>query len=187
MQTYITLLRGINVSGQKMIKMNNLLALFHSLNFKNAKTYVQSGNVVFQAENQNTAYLEEQIATAISKEFKFSVPVLVKDQSEWLWILQNNPFVNERNEDTTKLHVTLLAGEPEPDRITKIDASQYLPDEFRTAGNVIYLLCPNGYGRTKLHNNFFESKFKVTATTRNWKTVQELNYLTHSVAKTGES
>ncbi|MDQ3292415.1 MAG: DUF1697 domain-containing protein [Bacteroidota bacterium] len=113
MQTYIALLRGINVSGQKMIKMSDLLDLFKGLDFKNAKTYLQSGNVVFEAESQDTTHLEEQIATTITNKFKFSVPVLVKDQAEWLRILQNNPFINERNEDISKLHVTLLAAEPD--------------------------------------------------------------------------
>ncbi|MDQ4141433.1 MAG: DUF1697 domain-containing protein [Bacteroidota bacterium] len=186
MQTYFALLRGINVSGQKMMKMSDLLDLFKGLHFKNARTYVQSGNVVFQAENQNIASLQEQIATAITEKFQFSVPVLVKNQTEWSWILQNNPFVNERNEDSTKLHVTLLAGEPNAAIIAKIDPAQYVPDEFRIVGNIIYLYCPNGYGRTKLHNNFFESKFKLAATTRNWKTVQELNHLAEAIAAAGE-
>ncbi len=177
MQTYIALLRGINVSVQKMMKMPDLLDLFKSLNFRNIKTYVQSGNVVFKAESKDIPYLEAQITSAITEKFKFSVPVLVKNQSEWLWILQNNPFVNERNEDISKLHVTILAGTPDLTRLAKIDPAQYVPDEFKIVENSIYLFCPNGYGRTKLHNNFFESKFKLAATTRNWKTMQELNYL----------
>jgi len=181
MQTYIALLRGINVSGQKMMKMPELIALFQNLGFTNVKTYVQSGNVVFQAESQDTVSLEEQIATAITEKFKFSVPVLVKNLLEWQSILENNSFVNERNEDNTKLHVTLVAGEPDMDRIAKINPTQYLPDEFRIIGNTIYLLCPNGYGRTKLHNIFFESKLKLNATTRNWKTMQELQQLAETL------
>ncbi len=182
MQTYIALLRGINVSGQKMMKMTDLLALFQSLNFKNSKTYVQSGNVVFQAESQDTTFLETQIASAITERFKFTVPVLVKNQTEWLQILQNNPFVTERPEDTSKLHVTILGGSPDLARVAQIDPTQYVPDEFRIVDNNIYLFCPNGYGRTKLHNNFFESKFKLTATTRNWKTMQELNHMAEAIA-----
>ncbi|MDQ3292416.1 MAG: hypothetical protein M3Q05_14110 [Bacteroidota bacterium] len=61
--------------------------------------------------------------------------------------------------------------------MAKIDPAQYNPDEFKIVGNTVYLFCPNGYGRTKLHNNFFESKCKLTATTRNWKTMQELYHL----------
>ncbi|QMU30927.1 DUF1697 domain-containing protein [Adhaeribacter radiodurans] len=181
MQTYIALLRGINVSGQKMMKMPELLALFQSLNLKNVKTYVQSGNVVFQTEKQGATNLEEQIARAITEKFQFSVPVLVKDQTEWERVLQNNPFIINQDEDTSKLHVTLLASEPTPDRVAKINPALYLPDEFRIVKNTIYLSCPNGYGRTKLHNNFFESKLKVNATTRNWKTMQALMNLVESI------
>ncbi len=177
MQTYIALLRGINVSAQKMMKMTELLALCQGLGFANVKTYIQSGNVVFQTENLDIPEIERLIADKITEEFKFTVPVLVKNTTEWLGILQNNPFVNERREDPTKLHVTLLAGEPDPTRLATIAPALYAPDEFRVVENVIYLFCPNGYGRTKLHNNFFESKLKLNATTRNWKTMQELMHL----------
>ena len=99
---------------------------------------------------------------------------MVKELDEIKTVLKNNPFVNKRKEDIIKLHVTFLSQEPATDNIDKINKAQYLPDEFTLDGKNIYLFCPNGYGNTKLNNNFFENKLKVVATTRNWKTVNEL-------------
>ena len=174
MKTYIAILRGINVSGHKMIKMEALRAMFETLNFKNTTTYIQSGNVVFQSKETNIDKIEMKVAKKIKEEFGFVVPVMVKELDEIKTVLKNNPFVNKRKEDITKLHVTFLSGESEKAAINKIKEGQYVPDEFILNGKTIYLFCPNGYGNTKLNNNFFENKLKVVATTRNWKTVNEL-------------
>lgn len=174
MKTYIAILRGINVSGHKMIKMEALRKMFEELNFKSVKTYIQSGNVVFQSKEINSDKIEKKIAKKIKEEFSIEVPVMVKELDELKTVLKNNPFVNKRKENITKLHITFLNREPEKAAIDKIKEGQYIPDEFILAGKTVYLFCPNGYGNTKLNNNFFENKLKVVATTRNWKTVNEL-------------
>jgi len=174
MQTYISMLRGINVSGHKIIKMDALRKMYADLNFKNVKTYIQSGNVIFQDKKTKHEELEKKIAEKISDEFGFEVPVLVKDLDELTTVLKNNPLVNKRNEDITKLHVTFLSQEPEQANIDKIKNGQYASDEFILIGKTVYLFCPNGYGKTKLSNTFFENKLKIIATTRNWKTINEL-------------
>lgn len=174
MHSYIAILRGINVSGQKMIKMEALRQLFENLGFAKVKTYIQSGNVVFLSDQPSPADLEKQISTHILAQFGYQVPVLVIEKTVWESVFKNNPFVNQRNEDIGKLHVTFLAANPAPAQVDKIKDMAYPPDEFILAGNAVYLFCPNGYGNTKLSNTFFENKLKVSATTRNWKTVQEL-------------
>jgi uncharacterized protein (DUF1697 family) len=174
MQTYIAILRGINVSGHKLIKMDALRKLFDDMGFKNTKTYIQSGNVVFQIKETKPKDLEKKIASSILKEFGFEVPVLVKEADELEVVLKNNPFINKRKEDVTKLHVTFLSDESEKALIDKIKEGAYASDEFIIAGKTVYLFCPKGYGNTKLSNTFFENKLKVTATTRNWKTINEL-------------
>jgi uncharacterized protein (DUF1697 family) len=174
MQAYIAILRGINVSGHKLIKMEALRKLFDEMSFKSTKTYIQSGNVVFKAKQAKVQDLEKKIAGAIQKEFGFEVSVLVKEAKELETALKNNPFINKRKEDVTKLHVTFLSTEPEKALIEKIKEGNYGADEFITTGKTVYLFCPTGYGNTKLSNTFFESKLKVTATTRNWKTINEL-------------
>ncbi len=186
MQTYISILRGINVSGQKMIKMEELATLYKSLHFENVKTYIQSGNVVFQANQTDVHDLAKQIEERISERFGFQVPVMVKEKNEIASVLQNNPFIKSK-EDVSRLHVTFLSNEPNQTNIDKIKQAQYEPDEYFILGSVVYLFCPNGYGNTKLTNNFFENKLKVTATTRNWKTVNELMNMANTLPDTSSS
>ena len=168
--TYITILRGINLGSHNVIKMEALRKVFAAAGFGNVRTYIQSGNVVFEAEATNTSELAAQVSTIILNEFGFQVPVLVLTQSEWAQIVAENPFLPEFAEDTKSLHITFLAALPDVSNIARIEAEKYLPDRFSVIGKAVYLYCPNGYGNTKLHNAFFENKLKVAATTRNWKT-----------------
>ena len=174
MQIYIALLRGINVSGQKLIRMIELKALFESLNFKNVSTYIQSGNIIFSKSNSDPQTLETEISQQIAIKFGFDVPVTVKTMSEWRIIQQGNPYLNIPSVDQKYLHLTLLSETPEPINIQKIKELNFEPDQFKLINSNIYLFCPGGYGNTKLSNNFFESKLKVKATTRNWNTVNQL-------------
>jgi len=174
MNKYIVLLRGINVSGHKPVKMDSLSKMMQDLNFKKVKTYIQSGNVVFETDEENTYKLEKRISDRILKIFGFVVPVLVLDLDEMLEINKNNPFIQKRKEDTSKLYVTFLSAAPSPSVVAEINKINYKPDEFVFKGRAVYLFCPGSYGNTKLNNNFFENKLKLPATTRNWKTIGAL-------------
>ncbi|OFX24347.1 MAG: hypothetical protein A2041_09765 [Bacteroidetes bacterium GWA2_31_9b] len=182
MKTYISILRGINVSGQKLIKMDALRQMYSDLGFKNIHSYIQSGNIIFQAQKIKHEYLEKKITEKIVADFGFNVPVIVMEFDYLSMVLKNNPFVVERTEDITKLYVTFLSHEPVQANIDKINIGQFLPDEFILKGKTIYLFCPNGYGKTKLTNSFFENKFKVVATTRNWNTINELYKISEKVS-----
>ncbi len=174
MQKYISILRGINVGGHKMIKMDVLRKMYEALDFSDIKTYIQSGNVIFACKKTNCTYLENKIAENIVKTFGFDVPVMVKEVQDIAIILQNNPFVKDRNEDEKALHVTFLSEIPDTEAVEKIKNATYDGDEFVIVEKTVYLYCVNSYHKTKLSNNFFEKKLNVTATTRNWKTVNEL-------------
>jgi uncharacterized protein (DUF1697 family) len=173
MHTYISLLRGINVSGQKKILMKDLAALYATLGFTNINTYLQSGNVVFQCDDTEKAAISIKIQQKIHEKYGFEVPTLILDVATLQNAIKNNPFTD----NTDQLYLTFLADIPTQTNQKKIQADAYLPDKYEIIGHIIYILCPNGYGNTKLSNNFFENKLKVTATTRNWKTVNALmNY-----------
>jgi len=174
MAIFISLLRGINVSGQKKMLMADLKALYEELNFSAISTYIQSGNVVFSAENENKAEIAAQIEAKIAEKYGFKVPVLIRTASD-LEKIQNYPiFMKEKIDNPHSIYFTFLSAEPSQTHQDKIVATNYLPDEYKIEGREIYLFCPNGYGNTKLSNSFFESKLKVIATTRNWKTLNVL-------------
>lgn len=174
MTTYISILRGINVSGQKLIKMDALKKMYQQLNFENIQTYVQSGNVIFSGKEEAPKILENLISSQIEEEFGFKVPVIVLDVKALKAIIENNPFINEGLKETAFLHITFLADIPADFDKEKIIEKKQPNEEIAFTTNAIYLYCPNGYGKTKLTNNFLERKLKVQATTRNWKTTNQL-------------
>lgn len=175
METYISILRGINVSGQKKILMADLKTLYEDLQFRNVKTYIQSGNVVFKSEkkvdDEDTA---KRIEKAIQKKYGFQVPVIIRSYRELEKVIASNPFLREKDIDPKKLHVTFLSEIPSKERLNELNSVGFSPDEFTIQGKEIYLHIPVSYGETKLSNSFFEKKLKVTATTRNWNTVNKL-------------
>lgn len=171
MEIYISMLRGINVGMHKRIKMEELKDLYQSLNFRDIKTYLQSGNVVFRYQDVPPSEIEAKIEKEIEEIFGFDVSVIVKTKNEFLRIIEDNPF---KYEDTNKLHVTFLSDTPSKDPINEMSIVKDESEKFLVFGKEIYLFLPNGYGRTKLSNNFFEKRLKVSATTRNWKTVNKL-------------
>lgn len=174
MQTFISMLRGINVSGQNKIGMPALKDLYESLSLTNVITYVQSGNVVFDCETQDAAEIARSIEAAITRALGLSVPVLVRDKKRFRQLIDGNPFLKQKHADPAGLHVTFLSDVPSEPALSKLTAPPGIPDKFLVEDREIYLFCPDGYGRTKLSNNFFEKKLGLSATTRNWKTVNAL-------------
>jgi uncharacterized protein (DUF1697 family) len=177
MPIYISLLRGINVSGQKQVRMDQLRDLFASLNFKNVKTYIQSGNVVFDGKKSDPLALSSKIKAKILDELGFSVPVFTISASDMKKVVLMNPFLKKKGIEISKLHVTFLLDSPTNEGLGKLSMIQAGQDEFKAIESFIYLSCPNGYGTSKLTNTAIERLLRVEATTRNWKTVNELSKL----------
>jgi len=181
MPTYIAMLRGINVSGHKIIKMEDLRKSFETIGFRQVKTYVQSGNVIFEAGKNPAAALCDQIRKRLSSDFGFEVPVLLKTSKELERVIHDNPFLKAAAIDHSKLHVTFLS------KAAPITAKKDLEklivngEHFHVKGQEIYLYCPNGYGRTKISNTAIEKKLEVEATTRSWKSVNALLGSAHQI------
>jgi len=173
MNLYLALLRGINVAGQKKIKMADLKALFEDLGFKDVQTYIQSGNVVFSADKALNHKL--LIETSIQKQYGFEVPTLVLTDEELDNIVESNPFSDvDLDTEGSKILATMLSDTPNPEAMSSVLAYKHESETCLLRGNVVYLKCPNGYGNTKLSNAFLEKKLNVIATTRNWKTIRKL-------------
>jgi uncharacterized protein (DUF1697 family) len=164
------LLRGINVGTQKRVSMQTLKELYSSLGYEDVRTYVQSGNVVFSAKGNNS-YIKDRLEKEIQLTFGFGVLVFIRDRKEFATLVKNSPF---KSRDETKLHVTFLSEKPSSVPVADLNSAKSGAEDFLLSGKEIYLFCPNGYGVTKLSNSFFERKLKVSATTRNWRTVNTL-------------
>lgn len=177
MKTYVALLRGINVSGQKAIRMVDLQASFSALGFDEIQTYLQSGNVVFTAGKSNESKLAAAIQARIMQDFGYEVPVIVMLATELDEVATKNPLWPKAGGDDKLFHSTFLA---EPVTAAKFQALKLPTAEGERAvlvGRTVLLHCPHGYGNTKLNNNYFERALGVPATTRNWRTVLALQKL----------
>lgn len=171
---YIALLRGINIGRKKRIKMADLKEFFELMDFKNIKTYLQSGNVIFEYNLGNTEEIANGIEKKLIKTYEFPVNVIIRTKNELEDIINSNPFINEDNVEIDKLHVTFLHEMPDKVIVSNLDMKKSENEKFKIIGKEIYLYLPNGYARTKLNNNIFEKKLNTIATTRNWKTVNKL-------------
>lgn len=171
MKTYIALLRGINVGGKKKVLMAELRDLLTDIGLKNVKTYIQSGNIIFNFEDKATIKLEEEISNAIQLHFGFDVPVLVKTHQELQQIFDTCSFSEEKKQ---KSYFSLLYSAPNEIVRDDISKTDYQNDTVEITQNCVYLYPALGYGKTKYNNNFFERKLKVTATARNYKTMLKL-------------
>jgi len=165
---YVALLRGINVTGRNKIAMSELRPCFEALGHTDVRTYIQSGNVVFATKAGAPDRIGAAIEKSITATFGLDIAVLVRTRAELATVLKHNPFGPEA-------YVTFLDTVPARARVAALDPAAFAPDEFAVHGREVFVRCPNGYGRTKINNTFFERKLGVRATTRNWKTVTTLS------------
>jgi uncharacterized protein (DUF1697 family) len=172
MNKRIAILRGINVGGKRKILMTDLKSMCKKLELKNVKTYIQSGNLIFNSDRQNSD-LENNLERAILENFGFEVPVIVRTEKELESAINNNPFF-DKDSDIKQLHLTFLKEKPCQENVDKILTYNYEPDEFKIKDKDTFIFCSGKYHQSKLTNNFFEKQLMVGATTRNWKTVMKL-------------
>jgi uncharacterized protein (DUF1697 family) len=174
MNTFVTMLRGINVSGQKTIKMADLEGLYESQGFTEVQTYIQSGNVVFGSRSNDAPEIAKTISRAINDKYGFDVPVVIRKDKELEKVVSRNRLIGTGNRDVNRFHVTFLAEAPDSSLVKQLDPPLASDEAMQIIDKEIYLYCPNGYGKTKVNNNYFEKQLSVPATTRNWKTVNVL-------------
>lgn len=177
MPVYLALLRGINVSGKKIIKMEDLRKLMEALGYADVKTYIQSGNVVFSNPEGDKALIEKTVEEAIEKQYGFDVSVFVVDKDKLDKAVINNPFTEGREEEASgfkKLYVTFLSETPSDENMEKLHQSSIGDDLIEVIGDVLYFKLESKASDSKLSNNLIESKLKLRATTRNWNTTLKL-------------
>ena len=171
---HLALLRGINVSGHNMIKMDTLKSLLETLGYQNIETYIQSGNVFLETSEENPNSIGFAIKQEIYKQLGLDVPVIVISKSDLEKCLTNNPFFKDKNAVTKKLYVAFISKELNNNALNDLKISQFKPDEAFIDGNRIYTKLETGAGSTKLTQKYIEKKLNVITTVRNWNTVNKL-------------
>jgi uncharacterized protein (DUF1697 family) len=169
----VALLRGINVGGKNKLPMSDLAALFVESGCENVQTFIQSGNVIFDAGAPLAARLPTLISAHILKKFGYRIPVVLRTARELEAVVANNPFgcVDEQED---MLYVMFLADVPGAGCVEGLNPLRSAPDEFVVRGREIYLRLPNGAGRSKLTNAWFDARLKTVSTARNWRTTAKL-------------
>lgn len=174
--SYVALLAGVNIGAKTTIAMAELRRVFADLGFAQVRSYIQSGNVVFQTPAQDERRLISDIQAAIQQDLGQQVDLLLRTGSELAAVLSANPF-KDRQEDPTKLLITFLAEKPAADRVAKLVPPAGETGELELVGREVFVNVPDGYGRSKLSNAFVAKALGVPATTRNWRSVAKLHEL----------
>lgn len=172
MRTYIALLRGINVGGKNKIKMAELAKILESIGLEAVKTYIQSGNIVFQSAEQNSSEIASQIRAAIQNRHGFSPKTLVLGLPEFRKAIENNPFP-EAEEEPKALHFYFLAQEALNPNFEVLESIKRESESYKLVDKVFYLYAPEGIGRSKLAARA-EKALGVAAAARNWRTVSKI-------------
>lgn len=170
MNTYIALFRGINVGGNNILPMKVLVEILAAMGYRNVKTYIQSGNVVFQTEMQDSKKIAKQIGLQVLEQFQFEPKVLILELADLQEAIKNNPFETKEGK---ALHFSFLESKPEAPDLEGLAEIKSPTEEFKLIGRVFYLFAPDGIGRSKLVAKV-ERSLGVSATGRNWNTVSKL-------------
>jgi len=169
---FVALFSGINVGGNRIVKMVELKSFFESLGFSDVATYVQSGNVVFRAKKGDAGTLTKELEAAFEKKWGFYSRIMVRDLSWFERLVNENPYP-EAAADHTKLHAYALEREPTADEVARLAEKCTGPERFQVKGDVLYLSAPDGLGKS-VFANLLPRTLKVPGTARNWRSVLAL-------------
>ena len=173
MAKVLALLRGINVGG-RTVKMDVLRAAFEGMGFSGVRTYIQSGNVLFDAEGREPgAAMREEIEETLRRTFGFEIAAVLLSCGELALLLAGNPYAR-KPEENERVHVTVFREPPSPAALAALAPEPGSGDEFQASGRFAYILCRGGYAHTPYSNAFFEKRLKIPATTRNIETMEAI-------------
>lgn len=183
MPVYLALLRGINVSGKNIIKMEDLRKRMEAAGYAAVETFIQSGNILFTSDEKPPDKIAMELEAFLKQEYGYDITVFVVTKKELIKAIDNNPYVDGRIEEEAgfkKLYVTFLSGKPSAENIEKLRQAPIGQDEIEVTGQVLYFRLFSKASDSKLSNNLIESKLKLKATTRNWNTTLKLLALMES-------
>ena len=174
MPVIISLLRGINVGGNKKIKMADLRDLYTSLGFNNTNTLLQSGNAVFETDINDLDHVKKTIEEGIQDTFGFDVQVILRTPTEFRSVVERHSFTDEQLSDPAKISIVYLDNMPDDANVNDLRDTNPGQEEIHANGRELYIFYTDGKGKSKLDNNRIERKLNVTATARNWNTTNKI-------------
>ena len=172
---YVAFLRAINLAGHKLIKMEELARIFTAAGFKNARTYIQSGNVIFDAGSANAAGLRKKIETTLQSVLGYEVTVILKPLAEIEAIVNRNPFRKVKAGPDVVVFVVFLSGEPmRAPKLPLVSKTENV-EVFEVKDRAAFIVCyRKKNGLFGYPNKFVEKELGVLGTTRNWNTVNKI-------------
>ena len=171
-QRYAALLRGVNVGGKNRLPMADLRDVFSAAGCAAVQTYIQSGNVVFEAAPDLAERVTDIVTRAIRRRFGYETAVIVRSSEELRKVAASNPF--DTSGDPRLLHVAFLEDTPDAEAVSRLDPERSPLDAFAVRGRNVYLHYPNGVARSKLTNEYLAAQLRTASTMRNWRTVLTL-------------
>ena len=171
-QRYVALLRGVNVGGKNKLPMADLRDIFTAAGCAAVQTYIQSGNVVFEAAQDLAERVPEIVTRAIRRRFGYETAVVVRSSEELRQVVASSPF--DTSGDPRFLHVAFLEDTPGAEVVSRLDPQRSPPDTFAVRGRNVHLHYPNGVARSKLTNEYLAAQLQTVSTMRNWRTVLSL-------------
>jgi uncharacterized protein (DUF1697 family) len=172
MAKWIALFRGINVGGKNILSMTELVSNLTALKLQNIRTYIQSGNVIFDCDSRNAKELSISITEQIQRQHGFAPQVLIVSAKNLELAIKRNPFP-EAVSDPKSLHFFFLEKSPTTPNLKALDNAKSSTESYKILENVFYLHAPDGVGRSKLAASA-ERLLGVAATARNYRTVAKL-------------
>jgi len=174
---YVALLRGINVGGNRIIKMTDLKACFEKLGFDDPKTLLQSGNLVFSAKSQPMAKLEAVLEAATKKHIGVACSYLLRSADDWAKIIAANPFKGEAKSDPSHLAVTFCREVPAGSALQELRSEIRGKEDFEVVGRELFVWYPDGMGTSRLALALSKNRLGTICTARNWNTVTKVSAL----------
>ncbi|HLT20576.1 MAG TPA: DUF1697 domain-containing protein [Thermomicrobiales bacterium] len=173
MTSYVAFLRGVNLGAKNKVPMKELRAVLDDMGYQNVRTYIQSGNILFEADDFVEARVAQEMQAAIEAHFGVVSPVVLRSAAELAAVAAANPF-DVAAIEPAKLHVMLLNREPAQEDVARLDPDRSPGDSYVVKNREIYVHFPNGAGRSRLGVDYFDRVLGVTATARNWNTITKL-------------
>ena len=171
---YVAFLRGINVGGRKVVKMEGINRIFTAAGFTAVKTLIQSGNVLFNSDLDTIGSLKETVEKSLFESLGFEVEVFLLCFEDIIELYNSNPFGARDRNVSTKFYFSLLSGIPHKPLKLPLFSDKLDLELFRIDGQKAYILSHEINGRFGFPNNFLEDVTGLTATTRNWNTIEKL-------------